>query len=143
MDNNNNGQNYNNSNNFVNSFTNTSDYTQNFDPDDINRNKVICAISYVSILFFLPLVACPNSRFGKFHANQSLLLLIFSAAVNLSMWFITLIINLIPFIGIFLSFPLKILIGLLTFAFMVTGIVNAANGKAKELPWIGHIRLLK
>ena len=46
-----------------------NDITQQFAPEDIQKNKVISALSYLGILFFLPLVAAPESRFGKFHAN--------------------------------------------------------------------------
>lgn len=49
-----------------------NDITQQFAPEDIQKNKVISALSYLGILFFLPLMAAPESRFGKFHANQSL-----------------------------------------------------------------------
>lgn len=62
-----------------------NDITQQFAPEDIQKNKVISALSYLGILFFLPLVAAPESRFGKFHANQSLVLMLagFAGAVAL------------------------------------------------------------
>ena len=53
-----------------------TDFTFRYDPEDIARNKSVCALSYLSILFFLPLVVCPDSKFGRFHANQALALLI-------------------------------------------------------------------
>lgn len=40
--------------------------------EDIQKNKTMAGLAY--LLFFLPLVACPESEYGKFHANQSLLL---------------------------------------------------------------------
>ena len=42
--------------------------------EDIEKNKVVAALAY--IIFFLPLMVCPESPFGKFHANQGLVLLI-------------------------------------------------------------------
>ena len=45
-----------------------------FDPADIEKNKLMTGLAY--LLFFLPLLACPKSKFAKFHANQGLLLFI-------------------------------------------------------------------
>ena len=42
--------------------------------------KVMSALAYLWILFFLPLVVCPDSKFGRYHANQGLVLLL--AAVS-------------------------------------------------------------
>jgi hypothetical protein len=39
-----------------------------FDQADIEKNKTMAGLAY--LLFFLPLVACPDSPFGRFHANQ-------------------------------------------------------------------------
>jgi len=101
-----------------------------YSPEDIEKNKVICALAY--ILFFLPLIACIDSPFGRFHANQGLLLLIVAVAGNI-------VLGLIPIIGWILMplFSLAILV------FAVLGIVNAATGKAKELPVIGKLRIIK
>lgn len=45
-----------------------------YTPEDIEKNKTMAGLAY--LLFFLPLIACPESRYAKFHANQALLLLI-------------------------------------------------------------------
>lgn len=42
--------------------------------EDIENNKTMAGLAY--LLFFLPLIVCPESRYAKFHANQSLLLTI-------------------------------------------------------------------
>ena len=44
------------------------------DNKDIEDNKIIAAIGYVSILFVLPLFLKKNSKFAQFHAKQGLLL---------------------------------------------------------------------
>ena len=101
-----------------------------FDPADIEKNKVIAGLSY--ILFFLPLIACPDSKFGRFHANQALLLLILAIAGNI-------ILTIIPVIGwILLPF-----FGILVFVLFLIGLINGLSGKAKGLPVIGKYRLLK
>lgn len=58
-------------NNF-NDLFNTPDTSYEYDTQDIQSNKVWAVLAYLGILFFLPLVACKDSRFGKFHANQDL-----------------------------------------------------------------------
>ncbi|NLA78908.1 MAG: hypothetical protein GX845_05135, partial [Erysipelothrix sp.] len=41
-----------------------------FTQEDIEKNKTMAGLAY--LIFFLPLVAAPESKFGKFHANQGL-----------------------------------------------------------------------
>ncbi len=43
---------------------------------DVEDNKLIAAIGYVSILFVLPMFLKKNSKFAQFHAKQGLLLFI-------------------------------------------------------------------
>ncbi|NLM46055.1 MAG: hypothetical protein GX200_04560 [Firmicutes bacterium] len=101
-----------------------------FDPADVEKNKVMAALAY--ILFFLPLVACPDSRFGRYHANQGLILLIVA--------FIgCFILGMIPIIG-WLLLPFY---SIAIFVLFVIGLVTALNGKAKPLPIIGNIQLIK
>lgn len=101
-----------------------------FTPEDIEKNKVMAALAY--ILFFLPLISCPDSPFGKFHANQGLILLITGFAGSI-------ILGLIPIIGwILLPF-----FSLTVFIFAIIGLVGALNGKDKELPIVGKYRILK
>ncbi len=100
-----------------------------FTVEDVERNKVIAALGY--IIFFLPLIAAPESPFARFHANQSLLLLILSVAGNI-------ILSVIPFINVVLA-PL---FSLLCFVLFIMGLVNTLNGKARELPVIGQYRII-
>ena len=47
------------------------------DPKDVEKNKVMAVLAY--FIFFLPLLTdAKDSPFAKFHANQGLLLLLFS-----------------------------------------------------------------
>jgi len=107
---------------------------QQFDPVDIEKNKVVAALSYLGILFFLPLVVCPESRFGRFHANQGLLLLIVSIIINV-VWSMFI---LIPLVRTLIS-----LLYLAVFALFLYGLINTLQGNAKELPIIGSIRIIK
>ena len=51
---------------------------QTFTLEDIEKNKTMAGLAY--LLFFLPLIVCPESQFAKFHANQALILVIVSIA---------------------------------------------------------------
>lgn len=109
--------------------------------DEAQGNKVIFILSY--ILFFLPLVSCPNSKIGRFHANQGLVLLITSIAgqivatilssvmlsISLGLWAITSL--------IYGCWAIAVL------ALVIIGMVNANKGEQKPLPIIGKIVILK
>ena len=108
---------------------NTKDTTDQFDKDDIEKNKVMGLLAY--ILFFIPLLAAKDSPFARYHANQGLVL--FLAAILSS------VILIIPILGWIIAPILSIVIAVLA----VIGIINALNGKAKELPIIGKFKILK
>ncbi|MCM1334885.1 MAG: zinc-ribbon domain-containing protein [Bacteroides sp.] len=112
---------------------------------DVEKTKVICAVSYLSILFFLPLVAYPGSRFGKFHANQALLLLIVSTALKILVSAVAGIWWAIPFssgIAHSVSGVFSLAEWSIPLAGAIYGIVNALNGRARELPIVGKINLI-
>ena len=125
--------------NFVNNFTNTADSTAQFDPQDIQNNKVMALLAYLGFLFLIPLLAAPNSRFARFHANQGLVLFIFEAIAGV----VTGIICIIPFVGWIIGGILSSAVGIFGLVLMILGIVNAVNGQAKQLPLIGGITILK
>ncbi len=112
---------------------------RNSTQNDEQQNKVIFMLAYLGILFFLPLVATPDSKAGRFHANQGLVLLItgvagqivFSvlSAVAWRLWILTSLLSTVWGIGLFV--------------FMIMGMVNAYNGVQKQLPVIGGIKILK
>ncbi len=110
---------------------NIVDRTAEFEADDINTNKVISALAYFGILFFLPLVSCPASKFGRFHANQGLLLLITSV--------VSTIVYSVPILG----WIVGALLNLAIFILFLFGLINTLNGNAKELPFIGSIKIIK
>ena len=121
-----------------NKFNDTKDDTSAFDPADIESNKVMGILSYLSWLVLIPLIAAPKSPFARFHANQGLILAIIEIAFSIVLGAL----SLIPGVGIVFNIILSLL-GLVFLLFSILGIVNAANGKAKELPVIGKIRLIK
>ena len=93
-------------------------------PSAANNDKTLVIVGYIiPLLFFLNMNKGPDERI---HANQQLLLLL--------TWIIGSILYMV-LIGIFVHLFALIL--------MIIGIVNAVNGKAKPLPLIGGIKLIK
>lgn len=125
----------------VDQIKNAPDYTSDFDSTDISQNKALALLSYIGILVLIPIFCAKHSKFARFHANQGLLLVIASAAVGV----VNCILSALTYAWwpfVLLELPVALLSLAMT-ALMVLGIVNAARGKAKELPFIGKYRILK
>lgn len=86
---------------------------------DIAENKGIALLSYLPILFLIPLFGKKDSKFSKFHAKQGLVL-------SIAWLFVP-----IPFLGWFLWIALIL--------FSIWGIMNVLAGKYAELPIVGDI----
>lgn len=125
--------------NFFRRLLNTPNYTASMQQEDISGNRAMGILSYIGLLVLVPIFAAKQSKFARFHANQGLMVLIGQASVSLLSW-------LAGYLPGILAWPLLTVLNVawipLTF-FTVVGIVNAARGQAKELPIIGHLRLLK
>jgi uncharacterized membrane protein len=93
---------------------------------DIEENKILAAIGYVSILCILPLILKPKSEFCKFHGKQGLILVIAS--------FINMVIGIIPIIGWIVSFVGGIAIIVLS----LLGIYKAYMGEYWEMPYVSE-----
>jgi uncharacterized membrane protein len=107
---------------------------------DIEQNKVYAVLAYIGILFLVPLLAAPNSRFARYHTNQGIVLFITSLIAYPASWFLGIPFAFLTF-GFGLALPVLLAIGL--FALLIIGIVNAASGQCKPLPLIGHFELMK
>ena len=116
------------------SFFDTPDHTAEMHPNDIAQNKVMGILAYIGLLVLIPIFAAPQSKFARFHANQGLIVDI--AAVTLSI-LSSVLMRFIPVLGI-----LFVLLDLPVIGLQVLGIINAASGKAKELPLVGGIKIL-
>ena len=122
----------------VNNFD-TDDMTGMFDTYDIEQNKALTIVAYIPLLFLIPLIVAGSSKYAKFHANQGLILTILafvSAVINALIGFV---IGWIPVIGTIICFAVSVALGLAVLAYIVIGIVNAVQGKAKKLPIIGDL----
>lgn len=126
----------------ISELNNTADTTDEFDKNDIESNKVMAILAYLSWLVIIPLVAAPQSKFARFHANQGLVLAITEIAYGILLGILSAILTAISwklaFVGSILS-----IVYLAFFILSILGIVNAVNGRAKELPIIGKFKILK
>ena len=46
---------------------NTADTTLQFDPSDVEKNKVMGVLAYLGILVLIPILAAKESPFARFH----------------------------------------------------------------------------
>ena len=90
--------------------------------------RIISAAAYLWVLFFLPLILIPRSQFGRFHANQALLNLIWG----------------LVFTGLSRLLPgLSWLMGLILMVYPIWGIINALLGREAPFPVIGKFTLIR
>ncbi|OIP80136.1 MAG: hypothetical protein AUK20_01655 [Parcubacteria group bacterium CG2_30_45_37] len=85
------------------------------DPD-IEKNKTVAALSYVWILFLIPLLGKKHSKFCQFHAKQGLVLFLLSFIA----WF--------PLVGW--------LVGLAIIVVSIMGILKCQEGVWWKIPYI-------
>lgn len=108
-----------------------------FDKEDVDRNKsmiIVAAILQIFLpsLFFLPLICCKGSEYGKFYANQGLILLILSVAGAGSF-------GMLPIIGLVFAWIVRVIVLVLA----IINIVNITKGVKKGMPVVGCIEILK
>jgi len=70
----------------------------NADALDIEHNKIFAVLAYIGILFLVPLLAAPQSRFARYHTNQGIVLFL----SILILWFGLGVLAAIPFVNIIL-----------------------------------------
>ncbi len=121
----------------------TPDTTAEFDRNDIESNKVMAVLAYLGLLVLVPLFAARESKYARFHTNQGLVL----AITEFAWTFVTRII-----VGVFEAVNTSVasivdgicgIVNILFVVLLIMGIVNAVKGRAKELPVIGKITILK
>lgn len=123
-----------------NNFNNTPDTTSEFDSNDIEENKIMAILAYLSWLVLIPLFVAKKSKFARFHCNQGIVLAIAGLVVSVVHVLVS-VLTLGLLEGIFgVVFGI---IEVICVILSILGIVNAVMGKAKELPIVGKYRILK
>jgi uncharacterized membrane protein len=109
---------------------------------EMQENKVIFVLSYLGVLFFLPLVSCPNSKAGRFHANQGLVLLLTAIAGQIAIAILSSIILAISWRLWAITSLLSTTWATAMLVLMIIGMMNANRGLQKPLPIIGEVTIL-
>lgn len=138
----------------VDSIMDTTDSTNEFDENDIEDNMFLAMLSYIGIFAFIPYFIKTDSKFVKYHAIRGINLLILEGIYTLLDSLLSMIkiskvvIDYGSLVGtkmvtpLWISLPMAIVGGILT-VLSIIGIVNVCKGKAKELPLIGKIKIIK
>ena len=125
------------------------EYTKKFHPSDVASCRIECMCACTGILFFLPLVSAPDSKYGRYWANQGVLILLTEIAALLLGALISWILGLlamIPFIGIvfdILTVIVCIALFLASLILPIRSIVCVSQRRAVDVPVIGYLRFIK
>ena len=102
--------------------------------EEIEKNKGMAIVAW--FIFFVPLLTDgKDSKFVKFHVNQSLLFVLASAVVGVAGMILTIVT-----LGLFGLFMPLLWIGMLVL--WIIGLMSAINGEMKRLPLIGKFDLI-
>lgn len=111
--------------------------------DDIKDNKLMAILAYFGILVLVPILAAPNSKFARFHANQGVVLLIAAVVYMIGTSIIGGAIGILSYTISSVFVMILDLGNLVLFVLMIIGIINAYKGEYKELPYLGQFKILK
>ncbi|MCX8094677.1 MAG: hypothetical protein N3D74_00590 [Caldisericia bacterium] len=95
--------------------------------DKEDERRIISAISYIPLLFIIPLVLVKDDQFVHSHAKQGFVLFIFEVVI----W----VLGKIPLIG----WIFKYIIGVIIFLVALYAFIEALLGKFYKIPIIGDI----
>lgn len=88
--------------------------------DDVQKNKVLAAISYIYIVSLIVLLVKKDSPFAQFHAKQGFVLFVAS-----------LVCGFVPVLGWALNIVVLVM--------AIIGIVSAAQGKWYKMPLVSQL----
>jgi uncharacterized membrane protein len=94
-----------------------------FRPKNAQPNKLLAALSYLSVLFVLPYIFCRDDKFAMYHAKQGAILFFITALGE----------------AIGSAFGLGWIVTLLHLYWIFKGMTTANNGKTEPLPYIGEL----
>ena len=97
--------------------------------DDVQKNKTIAAIAYISILCFVPLLTNKDSPFAQFHAKQGLALFI----CEVVWWILSFGLVFIPILGLIIIWLGNLCLVVLS----LVGLIRALNGERWKMPVLG------
>ena len=93
--------------------------------DDVEKAKGMAWLSYLGILWLVPLLTMKDNAFAKFHVKQGIMLTI--------LWVATSILAAIPIIG----WIADAILWIFAVIMMIMGIINSLNGQYWKMPILG------
>lgn len=99
-----------------------------FDKKDIEENKILACLSYIGILFLIPLLAKKDSKFCQEHAKQGIVFFIAGLILG--------VISMVPLLGWLVGFfgwIVMLILGLMA-------VIKTLQGEFWEIPVIGAYR---
>jgi uncharacterized membrane protein len=93
--------------------------------DEVEKAKGTAWLSYLGILWLIPLLTMKENAFAKFHVKQGIMLTI--------LWVASSVLAAIPIIG----WLADLVIWVFALIMMIMGIVNSLNGKYWVMPIVG------
>lgn len=99
----------------------------------LDNHTLMAVLAYLGILIVIPFLMAKDNPFVKFHLKQGLAIIVTSIAY----WFVTAILGYMH-LGL-LNFFIYPIVGIGLLVLEVIGIVNAVQGKQKELPILGQL----
>ena len=137
---------------FLDMFQNTKNHTHEFDKTDISKNQKNAMIACLGITFWYPFIMKDYSRFARYYGNQGLLTLI---AMIPSIIFYSIITGVIvcnacvdpvshtlTFGGWIASLVFFVICFALPLFMIYCSFKNIKQGLAKDVPFIGGLRLI-
>ena len=137
---------------FLDMFQNTKNHTHEFDKNDISKNQKNAMIACLGITFWYPFIMKDYSRFARYYGNQGLLTLI---AMIPSIIFYSIITGVIvcnacvdpvshtlTFGGWIASLVFFVICFALPLFMIYCSVKNIKQGLAKDVPFIGGLRLI-
>lgn len=129
----------------------TADTSGEYDPNDIANNKGMAVMAYLGLLWLIPFFMRKESKYVQYHCRQGITLVLFEIAYSVLSAILTAIIKTPHYIyGIYYGSytpgwltTILWLISIPLFIIAIIGILNAVNGRAKELPIIGKFKIMK
>ncbi len=95
--------------------------------NEFEQAKGTVWLSYLGLLFLIPLLTLKDNAFAKFHVKQGIILSILAVAVWIIGW--------IPFIG----WLVLVVVYIYIIVMIIMGIVNSLGGKYWKMPILGGL----
>ena len=137
-------------------FTDTTEHTLDYEKEDIAQNKKMSIIALFGITFWVPFVFSPKSRYARFYGNQGLIMLIMTIPFALLYLMFSGIVGVactqqatvgssgasLSIFGIIMDIIFFAICYAIPIFIIYNAIKNILAGKAKDLPFLGFLRLV-